>query len=801
MWWGVGVSAINDTTIASNKSTELEFLVNGTDKVTATEFAEKYEGYSVTFLYNKSGAAYGANGTVNVATAGTFKYAVQVTDPEGNKIPEAPLAKDFAEVKVVDATDAVKVSEVALYDQNGDKWENNSVLESDNITIDASVFENALGQKNTDKDAAGNPIAITSPTVKTAVSSDPTVAYYENGTIKVLKDGTVTFTVSFVDLEDTAIVTVNAKKEQKATSIDAKAQTVKAAEAQNLVFKVLDQDGEVLRDASKQVFYTVTKKGENEATSAVATTATNGEVTLSQTLAEGEYTVNVYDKATKDKKFGTFTVKAVDIQDSEIDKYTLSFANEEETKLDLNTLLDPAKNSLNIEAKAFIDSIEVPLSGDLVAKSSNEDVATVDADALNAGEFTVTAGTETGTATITLYTKEEALLTPVATLDVTVENTSPQVSTLTLKKDTKVDAKAADEKQAVVDAVKEDLVKEQIESVTKVAANGVVIVKIANEFGGQEFVLDAKFDDVTLDTAVITVLPIKNVDAVDASVVTVGESTFTFGTEYTNADTLVTAINGAGLGVTAENVEGTVTVKADATGVAGNSIVLNEGTLAGGADLVPAVDASEVTVANETFTFDSAATELDANKYSGADDLVAKIIAKNLGVTASNLEGTVTVTADEVGASGNAIVLNEGTLSGGDDSNKASGTLDITEFSTAAEEEVAAKAATGAFNIGDFSTEEVTAVTPVDGELVLTFSDAVTVEAGAELTLTVDATAVTATVASVSEGKTEVNLTIDSENADVVTDTATIENVTGLTAANGSAVVVKDVVISQQLAQ
>jgi len=130
----VSVSAITGQVIPAGIETELKFLVNGKEELTAAQFAEKYgeEGYTVEFKYNFNANAVEKAGKVSKDT--DFKYAVQVEDAEGNLIPETVTAADFVDVKVVAASAATKVNSVALYTET-EEWTAATVAESDKMLL------------------------------------------------------------------------------------------------------------------------------------------------------------------------------------------------------------------------------------------------------------------------------------------------------------------------------------------------------------------------------------------------------------------------------------------------------------------------------------------------------------------------------------------------------------------------------------------------------------------------------------------------------------------------------------------
>ena len=200
------VNAINGQVIPASTATELKFLVNGTEELTATEFEEKYEGYKVAFKYNKTGLD--AKGNVNVA-AGTYKYAVEVTG------------------------------------------------------------------------------------------------------IKVLKPGTVTFTVKFEGIKETSTITVNVKAAQAVVGIKADATTARVTTGADVNFTLLDKDEEAMR-AVTNVFYTATLADGTEADTATSVSSdANGVAKITAEAKAGVYTVNVYKEAEKENKLGSFTYEVV----------------------------------------------------------------------------------------------------------------------------------------------------------------------------------------------------------------------------------------------------------------------------------------------------------------------------------------------------------------------------------------------------------------------------------------------------------------------------------------------------------
>lgn len=490
----VKVCAITST-ISKAADQQLEIKVNGDKTVTVDEL--KAAGYNVEFLFNFTATAdEKATGVVNATNKADFKYAVKVTKDD------AVFTSEWTDVKVIDATAAVEVTEVGL--QSGSEaWNLDYITTTDAaVSLAATKAVNALGQSEN----------VTLPAVEKVTSSDVTVAYYNNGVIKALNPGNVTFTVKFVGLEKTVSVPVVVKAGQEATSIAEAGQTVKvkAGEATDVEFTVNDQYAQKLRtDATLTV--KVIDKDNNETSSTV--TATAGKATISDfNKAEGDYTVKVLSG---DAEIGSFTVKAVDLASATVDKYELTVADK--AQIDLKGKLStPPAADLTVSINAFAD--EVKLAGQdltnavtgLKLETSDKDIVAVPADALTAASFTVSGGTKTGVATVSLVKVEGDFKTTLASINVEVINTTPQITALALQEGkTKVEfsgeAITADDVVAALTAGKDEedkeiLTADKIETVTFVESDAKVIVKIKAIYGGKTFVFDAakvEADDTT----------------------------------------------------------------------------------------------------------------------------------------------------------------------------------------------------------------------------------------------------------------------------------------------------------------
>lgn len=634
------VTAITQT-IAKSTATALKFEVNGKEYTTAT-FAKEFADYTVDFKFsNPTVKATLSEGKVSATE--DFKYAVEIKDKDGNAV-NTVANTDYVTVKVAEAATAVKVNELGLVDGSAVKFAHESVLKGETAKIVATKYENALGQDEKSLVEGTANKVVTAPTVKNVVSSDPTIAYYDKTDgIKVLKDGKVTFTVEFNDIEEKSTIEVNVKKEQTVASAKAADQKIaNDASSIDLGIKFYDEAEEELH-AAPTVYYTTTLAGKNEASTATETAPVAADFTTA-----GVYTVNVYKAADKKEKLGSFKVESVEVAaNAKIDDYKLAYAKDADEKdvttLDLNSLLTTPANETTLTAKGFIKEIEQPLTKglELVAKSSDNKIVKVkNANgevAQTDGEINLQAVAE-GEATITLYTVEGDIETPVATAKITVENSAPQVTELTLKKDTKVDGKATDLKAAVIAAVNEEIKADQIDEVTPVEANGVVLVDIKDEFGGKTFTLDAKFEDATLQTATATISKASDTPAVvatatiaksdvegltDGQTIKIGDKTYTVSTTAT-VDAAVSALTGNNAGVTASKDEKT-----------------------GDLVLTGKEDGIEFTyVVNEKSTTTNNGTEFVAGNVTDASVLLT--FSQELDIT----EGTATLTIDGQSVSG-----------------------------------------------------------------------------------------------------------------------------------------------------
>lgn len=491
------LSAIT-ATIAKNAPTDLKFLVNNKEELTKSEFEEKYEGYTVNFLFNTS-ALSSSKTTGNVTASSDFKYAVQVTDPEGNKLPEVVEAADYAEVKVADPSVPVSIDSVALSNEL-----DYLTVGADNVTFAVTAAKNALGEDLAEED-------LQALTPSKVVSSDTKVAYYADNKIVVRTAGNVTFTITYGTGENAITVdfAVEVKESGVASSIEAADQTVAAGTAVTaLDFKVFDQHG--LDITSNNAAYKVVIKDSEG--------LVVGDLELVDT-----YTVTITDL--EDKVLGSFNVTTVDVQGSEYESFSF-VEDDEETVLDVNADPALAVKTKTLTVKGVKSGVTV-VADDLTIKS-DADMATDGYYLVSSDEEVVTVGYAAGTVTITTAdslnkaaTAEVQLIKVagdiqevLATYEVVVNNTTPVIDTLTLKdkatsilvKDSETATLEAKLKEVLTAGTKKNESGEDeeifdydsmVESITFIPGNNIVEVKVQDIYGGKTFEFNVTIDDVS----------------------------------------------------------------------------------------------------------------------------------------------------------------------------------------------------------------------------------------------------------------------------------------------------------------
>ncbi|USG65358.1 Ig-like domain-containing protein [Brevibacillus ruminantium] len=580
-----------------------------------------------------------------------------------------------------------------------------------NVSVQATKAENAFGETE----------GVDAPAVKNIVSSDVTVAYYDTTTKKLVprKEGKVTLEVEFAGIKEKVTYELEVKAAQAPAVVESGETTkVQTGVENSLEISLVDQYGAALR-SNQALTYTLKDAEGNAVGEAQALSIAAGEKgTVTFTLSKsGNYTIEV-NKG--DKVIGTLNLQGVEVDATKIDKFALTSAKSE---LDLKGTTEEAPATLTLTVNGFVDGVKVSqddvtaaiVANGLKFKSSNEKVATVDAD----GKVKAVA---TGTATISLVKEEGQKVTTYAAFDVTVKNTTEQINTLTLKDDaTVLKVKNADDLTAAFIAAnvtagndkdgKEIFNAGMIANVEYIASNSQVIVTIADINGGKAFVFNVEVDpdlvteptepteptdpvDTLLSTAIFTAVP---VDAVLPVLATEADVQ----TEIKAGDELVPAV---------------IATEADARPAINVGDVLVEE--------VKDPDTGEVTTPAVIATEDDVQTEIKVG-----DVLVPAVIA----------------TEDD---------------------------------------------ARPAINVGDVLVPGTPAV---NGTLVLTFTEAVSIEGLDNVDLTIDGGATVAVpVADIEKSQDGKTLTITVKPGTELAAATEIAAIAGLVDANGSAVVIAD---------
>ncbi|WLV24421.1 S-layer homology domain-containing protein [Aciduricibacillus chroicocephali] len=315
-------------------------------------------------------------------------------------------------------------------------------------------------------------------------------------------------------------------------------------------------------------------------------------------------------------------------------------------------------------------------------------------------------------------------------------------------------AKAATGKITYTDIDTEGV--EAVEGSTAKAATGKVIFTDIDTEGVEA----VEGSEAEAATGAITYSNIGN----EGSSVTIAGKEFVYGTDYNSASDLVTAISTTepDLGLTANEVDGVITLTAKTAGIEGNKLTyaINDEAavnFTGGKAAVEAVDAvaaGKVTVAGKEFVY--------GTDYNSASDLVTAIntTEPDLGVTANEVDGVITLTAETTGIEGNNLTY-------------------------AINDEAAVN-----FTGGKAAVDAVDAVDAKDGQLTLTFSNVVELQnETANLVFSTDkgeAQAAVADLKFLDDGKT-VAIKIKAEDASSALNTATeITNILELKGTNGN---------------
>lgn len=494
----VSVKAM-DQTVAQRTTApttaELKFLVNG-QVYTATSFEEVFGNeYTLTFSYSAAApgtSAEKAEGKVNVTALVEFKYAVQVTDDLGKKIPATITSADYADVEIVAPTAPVKVTEYGLYDSayivslTGDaKVDTSEKLDfvaygDTNAVIVATKGLNGLGQEI---DLKAYPEAVT--------SSKVSVAHYTTGVVTNAV-GTTTFEIKWTGILEKNQLVVEVKAARVASAIDNANLKVQWDATGNGTFTIAATYIDLLDQYEAEFDYADLASGEalvlRMRNPLGATVTPAGNAYALETKGVYTVTVSVYKDSVFARNLGSFTIEAVDLTNVTKVDYELKFALPTATELDANPLPSNTKKTLNLVIKAYkagVPQTDPSISPTLVAETSDVKIATISG-------LTVTA-VGPGTATITLYTVDGSVKTAVATISVLVKNSTPQILTL---KATAANGKVTGTDVAATlagDLASPDLpatvpfAADMIEGVVYSASDKTVVITLKALYGGKVF--------------------------------------------------------------------------------------------------------------------------------------------------------------------------------------------------------------------------------------------------------------------------------------------------------------------------
>ncbi len=456
----------------------LEFLVNGKwtvdyeafdHTIDSTNYVGKnFPGYSVKFFYTGSGSTLANDlGKTSATATGTGKYAVEVSYQVGTTTVVIPaggvLAKDFVKFDVVDLTAFAKVTKHQLV--NSGDVAVKEVAWNDTVT---GYKVKVTGATN----VGGKPFDVTGITfVKWIASDKPTVIEVGSSGDLVLKSLgnaklTYQFKIGATEYKNDIVVTV--KQERKAASIAEPNRNVKVFTYASKTFNfgtdeglkvvVLDQYGAAVPDATPHL---VLKKG--------SVVLSQGPASALNTvdLPAGNYSVEVYEDATRAKLYGAYTITSYEKTSRYNPTFELVFVDPldpindplgpRKTELDLNLLLGtpPGADTLSIAIKAyyrgapltstdlgqfdaFYSAYELRSSKSKVVSFglTEVDVITKDESDLDT-PFDIYSGVDLGESVLTLLTVDGGSKDVVFTLVVKAVDTTPKINTLQLQ-ETKV---------------------------------------------------------------------------------------------------------------------------------------------------------------------------------------------------------------------------------------------------------------------------------------------------------------------------------------------------------------------------
>jgi len=409
------------------------------DYIKASGYNVEFQATNAVFTGSSSSSTTGELAS-SLTPDKTFEYKVVITDKDGNVVAESPLA----EVKVVDKSNVVAaIDNYDLVKDNGDstttKLTSNTVVLGENVSIANVIGDKEDGTKDTD---------ITSLVEFTSSNKD--VALVDStGHILPIKPGTTTITVKAGDVSKSFVLTVasEARVPKTATLTTPSLKLVESGSDASIGVVVKDQYGDAVSglDLAKDVTYEPTQVTVNGVATNIVNVAGSG-----ATDAEGKASLTVTPVAA-----GTGSVK-VKVGNNVIATFNVSVSKDitvathklelldasKDTKLDIYTgevddkSVAFAYNKYNADgfllgAETDIDTNPGSKYTVSVEEPSGKDV--IDASVAD-GVITVTAKADAGTAYLVI--KEGSVVREK--LPITVVNSTPTVSAITLKSADKV---------------------------------------------------------------------------------------------------------------------------------------------------------------------------------------------------------------------------------------------------------------------------------------------------------------------------------------------------------------------------
>ncbi|MFZ4451641.1 S-layer homology domain-containing protein [Salibacterium aidingense] len=510
----IEVDSVEATTdqIREAEDQQLGFTVNGIRNLSVEDLEDA--GYEVEFLYNSNEAPFDTDeaqeeGIIDGTHSDipeSFRYAVQITDEDGNEVES-----DEMEVSVSGEAEVSEVTEVGLFDENGDRYENDFVTpDHEGYDIMPVAGTNSFGEE-VDADEASF------PEIETVTSSDASIAYYNEDGLQVTGEGDVTLNVQFEGMDDPVEYDLEVVANQEISGIEADGTTKRyTTSASADTFTVLDQYDQPFGEG-ESIGYTITDEEDNEIDSGSVEVDSEGKVELSYPEdLEGEYQVDfTYDN----EEIGSTTLEFVQLDSEDVDEFSLSAdpesvdlqdaledgsINQDSDELDFEISASAMYDDINLSDSEVEEALEnFDESGQLQVRTSDEEVASIagdETDNVNASEamsFEATGESE-GTATIYLEHVEGDFTTTLAQVEVEVENSISQIDSLELADDVdELDVSQDEEGNWQIDNIDQltssdaELSMDMIAEVTYSPNDEQAVVELKEAYGGASFVVDA----------------------------------------------------------------------------------------------------------------------------------------------------------------------------------------------------------------------------------------------------------------------------------------------------------------------